>query len=144
MVQIQKADPVARRKAIRGILIGALVGAVLFFLLQGMVGNINQWLESHAEFLVEHHYLAFLLMLIPVAPIIVLSGYLIKHANKIVKTQRFPPPGTPVIRDVRVIEGRSAVLRGRVAQLLLWIILLSASAIPLLIWYIFYTVSCVS
>lgn len=59
MVQIQKADPEARRKAIRGILIGALVGAVLFFLLQGMVGNINQWIESHAELLVEHHYLSF-------------------------------------------------------------------------------------
>lgn len=144
MVQIQKADPVARRKAIRGMLIGVMVGAVLFYLLQGMVGNINEWLESDAEFLVEHHYLAFLLILIPVAPIIVLSGYLIHHANKIVKTQRFPPPGTPVIRDVRVIEGRPAVLRGRVAQLLLWIILLSASAIPLLIWYIFYSVSCVS
>lgn len=143
MVQIQKADPEARRKAIRGILIGALVGAVLFFLLQGMVGNINQWIESHAELLVEHHYLAFLLMLIPVAPIIALSGYLIVYANRIVRTQRFPPPDTPVIRDVRVIEGRPAVIRGRVAQALLWVILLSASAIPLLIWYLFYSISCV-
>lgn len=143
MVQIQKADPEARRKAIRGILIGALVGGALYFLLQGMIGNINQWIESHAEFLVEHHYVAFLLMLVPVAPVIALSGYLIVYASKIVKTQRFPPPDTPVIRDMRVIEGRPAVIRGRIAQLLCWIILLSASAIPLLIWYIFYSVSCV-
>lgn len=82
-------------------------------------------------------------MLIPVAPIIALSGYLIVYANRIVRTQRFPPPDTPVIRDVRVIEGRPAVIRGRVAQALLWVILLSASAIPLLIWYLFYSISCV-
>lgn len=141
MVQIQKADPVVRRKAIRGILIGVVIGGVLYFLLQAMIGNINQWIESHAEFLVEHHYLAFLLMLIPVAPVIVLSGYLFVYAGKIVKTRRFPPPDTPVIRDMRVIEGRAAVIRGRIAQLLCGVILLSASAIPLLIWTIFYSVS---
>jgi hypothetical protein len=144
MVQIQKADPVARRKAIIGIALGLLVGGLLFLMLEWLLGNVNQWIERHAEFLVEHHYIAFLVMLVPVAPVIALSGYLIIYAGRIVKSGRFPPPGTAVIRDVRVIEGRSAIIRGRVAQWLCWIILLSASAIPLIIWYIFYSISCVA
>ena len=144
MVQIQKADPVARRKAIIGIALGLLVGGLLFLMLEWLLGNVNQWIERHAEFLVEHHYIAFLVMLVPVAPVIALSGYLIIYAGRIVKSGRFPPPGTAVIRDVRVIEGRSAIIRGRVVQWLCWIILLSASAIPLIIWYIFYSISCVA
>jgi hypothetical protein len=144
MVQIQKADPVARRKAIIGIALGLVIGCLLFLMLEWLLGNVNQWIERHAEFLVEHHYIAFLVMLVPVAPVIAFSGYLIIYAGRIVKSGRFPPPGTAVIRDVRVIEGRSAIIRGRVAQLLCWIILLSASAIPLIIWYIFYSISCVA
>ncbi len=144
MPHIQKADPQARRKAIKVIIIGALVGTILFFLLQGVVGNVNQWIESNAVFLVEHHYLAFLIMLALVAPGLALSIYLISFAGKIVRAERFPPPDTPVIRDVRILEGRQAILRGRLVQFLCWIILLALAAIPLLIWYIFYTVSCVS
>lgn len=143
MANIQKADPVARSKAIKSMVLGLIAGAALFLLFDSLIGNLNQWIERNAEFLVTHHYVAFLAMLVPVAPVIGLSIYLIRFAGKVVKTQRFPPPDTAVIRDVRIIEGRSAVIRGRVVQLLCWIILLAAAAIPLLIWYIFYSVSCI-
>jgi len=143
MAHIQKADPEARRKAIKSLLIGLAVGTVLFLLFDGLVGNVNVWIEDNAALLVEHHYLAFLLMLIPVAPVIGLSIYLLRFAGRVVQSKRFPPPDTPVIRDVRIIEGKAAVWRGRISQLLCWIILLAAAAIPLLIWTIFYSVSCV-
>lgn len=143
MAHIQKADPEARRKAIKSLLIGLAVGTVLFLLFDGLVGNVNVWIEENATLLVEHHYLAFLLMLIPVAPVIGLSIYLLRFAGRVVQSKRFPPPDTPVIRDVRIIEGKAAVWRGRISQLLCWIILLAAAAIPLLIWTIFYSVSCV-
>lgn len=142
-MQIQKADPEARSKAIKSLLIGLLVGSLLFLLFNQLVGSLNQWIADNAEFLVTHHYVAFLVMLLPVAPVIALSIFLIRYAGKIVRSQRFPPPNTPVIRDIRVIEGQSAVTRGRIIQLLCWIILLAASTIPLLVWYIFYSVSCV-
>ena len=144
MGHIQKADPAARRKAVKFILIGLAVGTILFLLFDGLIGNVNVWIEGNSELLVEHHYLAFLLMLIPVAPVIGLSIYLLRYAGRIVQTERFPPPNTTVIRDVRIIVGKAAVWRGRIAQALCWVILLAAAAIPLLIWYIFYTVSCVS
>lgn len=142
-MQIQKADPEARSKAIKSLLIGLLAGSLLFLLFNQLVGSLNQWIADNAEFLVTHHYVAFLVMLLPVAPVIALSIFLIRYAGKIVRSQRFPPPNTPVIRDIRVIEGQSAVTRGRIIQLLCWIILLAASTIPLLVWYIFYSVSCV-
>ena len=143
MVQIQKADPKTRRKAILSLVGGAMVGVGLFFLLEYSVGNVNRWIDSNAVFLVEHHYLSFLIMLLLVSPVLWLSIYLIRFAGKIVKAERFPPPDTPVIRNVRVLEGKHAVLRGRLIQVLCWIILLAAAAIPALVWYIFYSVSCI-
>lgn len=143
MVQIQKADPKARRTAIMSLIGGAVVGVGLFFLLEYSVGNVNRWIESNVVFLVEHHYLSFLIMLLLVSPVLWLSIYLIRFAGKIVKVERFPPPDMLVIRDVRVLEGKPVVLRGRLLQVLCWIILLAAAAIPLLVWYIFYSVSCI-
>lgn len=142
MVDIQKADPQARRKAVLTLLAGALVGAGLFFLLEFFIGNANLWIESNAMLLIQHHYLSFLIMLLLVSPIIWLCIYLIRFAEKVINTQRFPPPATPVIRDVRVLEGRQAVVRGRLVQALCWIIVLASALIPLLVWYIFYSVSC--
>lgn len=143
MVQIQQADPKARRKAILTLLAGALAGTGLYFLLEFFVGNVNLWIQTNAVFLVEHHYLSFFFMLLLVSPILWLSIYLIRFAGKIVQAERFPPPDTPVIRDVRVLEGKSAVLRGRLVQVLCGIIFVAAAAIPLLVWYIFYSVSCI-
>lgn len=142
MNHIQKADPQARKKAIFSLIGGALAGVGLFFLLEFLVGNVNHWIEANADFLVEHHYVAFLIMLVLVSPILWLSYYLIRFAGKIITAERFPPPNTPVIRDVRVLEGKPAIVRGRLVQVLCWIILLTAAAIPPLVWYIFYSVSC--
>lgn len=143
MPHVQKADPQARRKAIFSLIAGAVVGICLFFLLEFFVGNVNLWIETNAAFLVEHHYLSFIFMLLLVSPILWLSIYLIRFAGKIVKAARFPPPDTPVIRDIRVFEGKSAIVRGRLVQVLCWMILLAAAVIPLLVWYIFYSVSCI-
>ena len=143
MVDIQKADPVARKRAVFSLIAGLVAGLALFILFRYLVGNLNDWLEVNALFLVEHHYIVFLVMLLLVFPILWLSIYLIHFAGRIVKTERFPPHETPVIRDVRVLEGRQAILRGRLIQGLCWIILMAAATIPVLVWYIFYSVSCI-
>jgi predicted ferric reductase len=135
---IQKADPVARRRAVWLLSALILLSLAAIILLNIAVGSLNDWIASHAELLIRHHYLSFLVMLLPVTPVLVLSGWMIRFAGRVVKSQRFPPPNSQLMRDVRVIEGRPAVLRARIAQILCWIILLSAAAIPLLVWSIFY------
>jgi hypothetical protein len=144
MPEIQKADPKARRKAILSVLLGAVTGVGLYFVIEFTVGNVNHWLQANTLFLVEHHYLTFFVMLLLVSPILGGAAYLIHFTRKIIKTKRFPPPATPVIRDVRVSEGKAAVRRGWLLQILCWLILLPALTIPFLVWFIFYTVSCVS
>ncbi len=141
MVDIQKANPQARRKAILNLIIGALAGTGLFYLLEYLVGNVNLWIQSHAIYLVEHHYIAFLAMLLLVSPILWLTIYLIRFTRQIIRAERFPPPDTPVIRDVRVLEGKAAIRRGRLLQVLCWLILIPTAALPLLVWYIFYSIS---
>jgi len=144
MPEIQKADPKARRNAIFSVLLGAVAGTALYFLLELSIGNVNLWVQANANFLVEHHYLTFLGMLLMVSPILLIAFYLIRFTRQIIKTERFPPPDTPVIRNVRVLEGKAAVNRGWLLQILCWLILMPALAIPFLVWFIFYSISCVS
>jgi len=144
MAEIQNADPKARRKAIVSVILGAVAGISLYLLLEFSVGNVNLWIQAHANFLVEHHYLTFLGMLVLVSPILAMAVYLIRFSRQIIRTKRFPPPDTPVIRNVRVLIGEKAVSRGWLLQILCWLILLPAFAIPFLVWFIFYSISCVS
>lgn len=142
MSKIQKADHRARRKALYSVFAGAIVGSGLFFLLEFFIGNVNLWIEANAVFLVEHHYVSFLITLLLVSPVLCLSLYLIRFAGKIVKAERFPPPGMPVIRDVRIMEGKRAIARGRLLQVLCWLIFTTSAVVPLLVWYIFFSVNC--
>jgi len=140
-VNIQKADPKERRKAIVSVIIGAIAGTSLFFLLELALGNVSLWIQKNALFLVVHHYVGFLAMLVLVSPILWITIYLILFTKKIIISQRFPPPNMPVIRDVRVLEGKSAVRRGRLLQVLCWFILIPAAMIPFLVWFILYSIS---
>lgn len=144
MPAIQRADKQARKRTLLQLVAGAVLGAALFFGLEYFSGGVHSWLEQHVVFLVEHHYLVFVAMLLLVSPLLWLTVFLIRFAGRIVKSERFPPPDTAVIRDVRILEGKSAVLRGRLVQVLCWAILIPAAAIPVLVWYIFYSISCLS
>lgn len=141
MPAIQPADKQARKRTLLQLVAGAVLGVALFFMLEYFSGGVHSWLEQHVVFLVEHHYLVFVATLVLVSPLLWVTIFLIRFAGRIVKSERFPPPDTVVIRDVRIIEGKSAVTRGRLIQGLCWAILIPASVIPVLVWYIFYSIS---
>jgi hypothetical protein len=47
-----------------------------------------------------------------------LAVYLACFGRKVLKYRSIPPPGTKVLRDTRLVEGKSAVLRGQIVMLL--------------------------
>jgi hypothetical protein len=75
-------------------------------------------------------------MTILILPIIAASFYLAWLGYISVKYQRFPPEGLSVTRDVRILEGRSAIIRGRIIISLSMLIFIAAVSIPILIWTI--------
>jgi hypothetical protein len=69
-----------------------------------------------------------------VAPLAGLAVYLLGIGSRIVRTERFPPPGMAMTRDTIVVSGAHTRRRGRMMQLLAVILVLLASGFALVLW----------
>ncbi len=136
MAQIQKADPIARKKALGVVLVGTAIGTAAIGLYTYYEMEIYSWLENNIDWLADNPSTVFLLGLVLVTPLLILSGYLFVYGRRTAKTGRMPPPNSAVARDTRVTTGTQAVLRGRILQVLSVFLLLASAAIPILFWYI--------
>ena len=141
MVQIQPADPRARRKAIWMVAIATLLGFCVILAIEYFQHDLQSWLERNIDFLVQNTFVVFLAALVFISPVLAAAIYLLWLGNRTVRAQRFPPPEYAVYRDTHVLEGLRAVHRGRIIQLLSILLLCVAGAIPLIFWYIFRSLS---
>ena len=136
-MEIQKADPHARRKALWIILIGTIVGAIGIILLKSQLHLFEQWLGNDSHLALERLKLALAVIAILTAvPLLGLAIYIWRLGTRIIKTQRFPPPGMTVVRDTPVLTGNAARLRARVMQTFAGITALMALALPIVLWQI--------
>lgn len=110
--EILRADSEYRRKFIIKITIlytlALAVGCLLIFWgrpwLKGYLGS----LEPRAALnFITWFLIGIFLSILPI------SAFLFRFGQKIVRAERFPPPGSKVIRDTEVLRGDRAVARGR-------------------------------
>ena len=132
-----EADPKARRKAIWVICVATVLGLAAILAFEYVRDDFQSWLEQHLEFLLEHPLVVFVVSLVLVSPVLAAGGYLYLVGKRTVRAQRFPPPGYAVTRDTPILEGGQAMRRGRVLQLLSLVLVGSAGAIPVIMWYLF-------
>jgi hypothetical protein len=137
VARIQRADPAARRKAVIILAVAAVLGLSAIAVLESHMGDIESWLEQNIEFLLQHTHVVFIATLVMVLPVLGAGVYLLVLGNRIVRSQRFPPPGLAVIRDTVALEGARAVRRARIIQALAVLLLCAASAIPVFVWSLF-------
>jgi hypothetical protein len=137
MVTIQKADPEARRKAIRMICGAFILGVCAILVFDFLQEDFQSWLKKNIDFLLEHTIVVFFVSLLLVSPILAIGRYLFLLGNRTVRAQRFPPPGYGVVRDTVVFEGPQGIRRGRLIQLLSLFLLCVAGAFPFAMWYVF-------
>ena len=139
MIEIQPADTKAKQKAIRILVVSTLVGACAILLFEYYRADIQAWLEDNIAILTQNTSVVFMVALVFISPILALCIYLFKLGVRIVQCKRFPPANYAVSRDTRVIEGSAAVRRGRLLQLLSIFLMITAGALPVIIWQIFRT-----
>jgi hypothetical protein len=115
MTEIRKADPVARRRALLLVIVGALVGTLLLVAFERYYSDtLREWIASEPGELAHRVKLVFRVMATAMSvPLMALAVYLWVFGAKVLRTGQFPPPGYRVIRDTPVREGRSAAVRGR-------------------------------
>ena len=115
MTAVQKADPGARRKAIILVSVLSALGGILIVLFESNQQVISELLEMN---LATNSRVLNAVLLMMLAPQFFVTYYLFAFGRRIVRTQRFPPPGQSVVRDTKIILSNEAVRRGRVLQCL--------------------------
>ena len=116
MPEIQRADPVTRRRVLIGVV--AVVAACVagFLALQRWLAGLRgldapQVQQALERALIVGSWAALL-------PAIVVAACLWRYGSQVCKAGRFPAPGAKVIRDTPVLHGAPAQLRGTILKAL--------------------------
>ncbi len=118
-----------------------LIGSALILAFEHYERDIVGWLEDNFTWLASNPLVVLCALALMVSPILALAVYLFRSASRGIKQQRMPPAGHAVARGAPVVEGASAVRRGRVVQVLSVLLFSAASAVPVLAWYLFSTLT---
>ena len=135
MPTIQQADPAARRRAVRLLLVVGVIGTLMILVFEYLFSE--SWSDEQIAFLLDNRYLVFLCFLLLGLPLVGAAIYLLVFARKVSAAERFPPPGYSVTRDTVVLEGAAARRRAWMIRTLAAVILLTATGTPFFMWYLF-------
>jgi hypothetical protein len=137
MDEVKKADPSTRRQTILLIVFATSLGALLIAGFEHLLEPLRDWLTSEPAETAHRAKLAFYVTaFILSAPVIAFAIYLWLFGARVLRAQRFPPPGIRVIRDTPVVEGQGATRRGHVIQILAVCLGVSAAVLALFfMWF---------
>jgi len=116
MPEIQRADPRTRKRVLLGVaaIMAACVGGYLG--LQRWLAGLRDLDPAHIQRALEHALIwASWAATVPSA---VLAACMWLYGMRVCRADRFPAPGSKVVRDTEVLHGRPAQLRGTVLKVL--------------------------
>jgi hypothetical protein len=128
MGEIQRADPIIRRRALVAVAVVALAGWGLYFGLEHRLAGLGGSSLAHVRDVLERaliwsSWAAFL-------PVAVLAACMWRYGTRVCRAGRFPAPGSKVVRDTPVLHGPPARRRGTALRVLaVCLALLSAGAL---------------
>lgn len=138
MSAIQTADPRARRRAVRLLVIATLFGALLIMIFERHGATLFAWLISDPDRAHDRLRNFFLLCgALCALPPLGLAAYLRSLARRVRKAQRYPLPGQSVLRDQPVLEGEPALGRARTFEHLAAALMSAALVLAFVWWRIF-------
>jgi hypothetical protein len=142
MDEIQKADPAARRRAALVIVFGTAAGALMIAGFGYFRDAFHGWLTSDpAETAFRARLAIGVAAVLLAAPLVGFAACLWLLGAKILRAQRFPPPGLGVARDTPVVAGPGAVTRGHVMQVVAVCVGVSAVVLCLFFWRLIGTLA---
>lgn len=137
MKQIQKADPATRRLTIRLVVVMFVVGISMISLLEINQQNISHWFEANIDDMVNNAWLVIIACLVMIAPIVIFALYLFQFGLSCIRSRRFPPPETRVIRDTPILEGDTGARRGQIIVGLSIMLKLLSLGFVIVLWRLF-------
>lgn len=120
---ILKADPATRRKTFV-LLVG--ITALGYAVIQWGLPELQHYIEQ-SESKEEALGLLQLILVLSLLPLLPVAFFIYRIARRTLSSGQFPPPGTKVIHDTVIIEGKAAKRKGY--QLMLISLLLAISTL---------------
>jgi len=112
-----------------------LVVLVVIPLVESFRPALVDWITRDPEQIDSRLRLAFAVLAVAVVvPPLGVAAYLWRLGDRIVRAERFPPPGLAVTTDTVVLRGRFARRRGRLIQILAAIFVLAAPVLAITLW----------
>lgn len=137
-IQIRKADPVARRYMIYLFLGTIVLGGLLLLTIEHYRSDLVQWLLS------EHHLVQQRIELLFFGfgalfafPLFACAAYCWLLGTKTIREQEFPPSGTTVIRDTKLVFGHAAIKRGQALKFLGFGFVIALAGLLVLLWQVY-------
>ena len=135
VMQIERADPRARRRAVALVTIGAAGGLLVFWGVQSRLPALQAWIaEDPAQAPLRLRLIASGLAAAVAVPTLLFAAYFWRLGDRVICSNRFPPPGMRVIRDTVVWHGDSARRRGRILQGLALILGFAVGGFVTILW----------
>ncbi len=135
MGDIQRADPVLRRRALWLLIAGIVMGGVVIAGFEHYRPWLQRWLVSEPAYF-KHRLLLVTTILIAATsiPLVAASAYVWRRALRARVARRMPPPGERVIRDTPVLVGEAALRQARIQQRIAVALSICAIALAMLLW----------
>ena len=136
MTDIQKADPKARRTSLVIVGGGALLGVALIRLAGTLRPEFEAWVRQDMSF--RPWMVMAVVTLLTAGPVLGLAGFLWRLGRRIVRAERYPPPGLAVLHDTPVVIGHAAARRGRLVQAFAAVLALAGPLLAFFVWRLAY------
>jgi len=135
MGETQKADPHSRRAAVAIVGGGTIVGVILITVARRFRPEFEAWLkEDLSDRLI---FVVVTMTILTTGPLLGLAAYVWHLGRRVLRAERYPPPGLRVIHDTPVVTGPAARRRGRWLQLYAVVLGLAALLLVFFIWRLF-------
>jgi hypothetical protein len=137
MGETQRADPYARRAAVAIVGCGMLAGVVLLAVTRWCRPEFETWLRNDMNGRLR--FVAAGMMILTTAPLLGLAAYMWHVGRRILRVDRYPPPGLRLIQAAPVVTGPVARRRGRLLQGFAIVLGLAGLFLAFLFWRLVVT-----
>ncbi|MGJ0514962.1 MAG: hypothetical protein ACR65O_04325 [Methylomicrobium sp.] len=138
MIEMRKADPKARRQALRLVLAGGIVGGVSIIGVANLLDPLQEALLSEPNELKRRLRIGFILMAaVSALPLGGFAMYLWRLGARVCLAGEYPPPGCRLIRDTPLLRGNAGLLRARALKTAALALLAAIGLLCLLFWRLF-------
>lgn len=132
--KIQPADPAARRLGQVLVALGIVLGGAVVYAFTAGSDAVSGWLVARLGSEATRGRTLGGIAVALAAPLVLLAAWLHWQGGRVLAARRYPPPGSRVMRDTPILEGREALARGQLMRVIAAMLAGGALLVSVMLW----------